>query len=662
MLLAAIAAISSLIWLFVILALRIEMVSYPFDLIIATICFAAYWFKRYLHILAESQKLTLKLKKADKQKDDFLVTVAHELRNPLHGILNISQSVADREQDTLGKSSTQDLNLLVTIGRRMSFMLNDLLDLARLKEKRIVLQPANVSIHSVTATVIDMLQFMTEGKPIQLSNRIPRSFPLVIADENRLIQILFNLLHNAVKYSHAGEVTVQASFKNGWANISVIDTGIGMDAEVLERAFEQYEQASHGMTSFGGGFGLGLSICKELVEMHGGTLKASSKPNQGSIFTFTLKLAAPSIQQEVATTAHIGYEPSSDKKSLMLESSYSQDAITSDTSPPDRIRLLAVDDDPVNLKVLESIFANEPYEVFTTTSSMQALAMLDSRDWDLIISDVMMPNMSGYELTSRIRERFSVAELPILLLTACNRDEDIEAGFRAGANDYVIKPMKSTELKSRVKSLTKLKRSINERLRMEAAWLQAQIKPHFILNTFTAIAELSKVDMDRMDTLVEELNNYIRLSIDFQNSDQATSLEHELTLVHSYLYIQKERFGDRLQVIWEVDDDIQIDIPPLTIQPLVENAVIHGILNRSAGGEVRIRVTEHDHYVEVCVSDNGAGIDEVTIKHILDRQLDKRTGIGLHNTDRRLKQFYGSGLKIESTLGEGTTVSFTITK
>ncbi|AZK47290.1 response regulator [Paenibacillus lentus] len=656
LLLAAIAAISSLIWLFILYALRIEMMSYPFDLIIATICFAAFWFKRYFQVLDDSQKLTRKLQRADKHKDDFLTTVAHELRNPLHGILNILQSVSEREKETLGHKSTKDLELLMMVGQRMSFMLNDLLDLGRLKENRIKLQPTPVSIHSLTATVINMLQFMTEGKPIRFSNRIPNNFPYVMADENRLIQILVNLLHNSIKYSYAGEVSIHASVEKEWAKVSVVDSGIGMEPEVLERIFEPYEQAVQGISALGGGFGLGLNICKQLVELHGGTMTARSKSNEGSVFTFTLKLA---------DTSKLTFEPVTSPYSYVFPTSPSEADLETSAMREranDRIRLLAVDDDSVNLKVLESIFASESYEVITATSGQEALLKLGGCDFDLVISDVMMPNMSGYELTSRIRERYSLSELPVLLLTAYNRDEDIEAGFRVGANDYVTKPMKATELKSRVLSLTKLKRSVNERLRIEAAWLQAQIKPHFILNTFTAIAELSRVDMERMDALVEELDNFIRLSIDFQNSDQAASLEHELSLVQSYLYIQKERFGDRLQVIWEVDNSIQIEIPPLTIQPLVENAVIHGVLDRLAGGEVRICIKQSEHEVEVRISDNGKGMEDERLQHILERQVDNRTGIGLHNTDRRLKQLYGSGFKIDSKPGEGTTVSFSIKK
>ncbi|WP_239615550.1 hybrid sensor histidine kinase/response regulator [Cohnella mopanensis] len=661
LLLAAIAAINSLIWLVILNAFSIEMISYPFDLIIAMICFSAFWFKRFSRLSEESRQLADTLQQADKKKDDFLSTVAHELRNPLHGIINISQSVSEREQDKLGVNSVNDLQMLVQVGRRMSYILNDLLDMARLKENRISLNLTDISVHGVASSVIDMLRFMTEGKPIQLINRIPAGFPLVHADEYRLNQILFNLLHNAVKYSNAGEVAVEAEVQAGWASVSVTDTGIGMDTDMLGKAFEPYEQASTEEASLRGGFGLGLSICKQLVEMHGGTLTVRSKPNEGSVFTFTLKLIANGTIEELAA-------PLIAATAIVSEGDSAVDNLTTvyveqfNTPSSDRIRLLAVDDDPINLNVLRTIFAEEAYEVVTAINGDEALALLKSGRWDLIISDVTMPIMSGYELTARIRERFSITELPILLLTASNQDRDIEAGFLSGANDYVTKPVNATELKIRVRSLTNLKRSVNERLRMEAAILQAQIKPHFMINTFNSVSALSKIDTAKMDKLVQELTNYFRLGIDFQNTDQSMPLDRELNLIRSYLYIQKERFEERLQAVLEVDADVNIHIPPLTIQPLVENAVTHGVLKRNAGGEVRIRITDLGRSVEICVSDNGVGIEEERVKNILDRQSTGRSGIGLLNTDRRLKQFSGSGLRVESKLGSGTSVSFIVAK
>ncbi|WP_235872288.1 hybrid sensor histidine kinase/response regulator [Siminovitchia acidinfaciens] len=659
LLLAAVASIGSLIWLLINEALQIEMVSYPFDLLIAMVCFATYWFKQYFRVLDESQDLAIELQEADKQKDNFLATVAHEMRNPLHGMINISQSVLDREERMIKEKSVKDLELLITVGQRMSYQLNDLLDLTRLKEKRVSIQPTDVSLHSAAEAVMDMLRYMTEDRPIRLINRIPNNFPYVCADENRLIQILFNLIHNAVKYTNEGEISVQASIQDGFARISVRDTGIGMDEEFLGTIFEPYEQSSYGIASTDSGFGLGLSICKQLVKLHGGTLEVTSKPDNGSVFTFSLKLSVNSTQLEAAASKSKENETEEIAAAEMLVRKSVEKKEPSSSNP---VRLLAVDDDPVNLKVLESIFSDSSYEVFSATSGQGALSVLNTREWDVIIADVMMPHMSGYELTRKIREHFSLSELPVLLLTARSHPEDIVAGFIAGANDYVTKPIEGLELKTRINTLVNLKQSISERLRMEAAWLQAQIQPHFLYNTLNTIASLSEIDINRMTDLLAEFGNYLRKSFDPKNLLRAIPLNHELELLNSYLFIEKERFGDRLNIVWQVDEAISIEIPPLSIQPLVENAIRHGVLKRIEGGTVVIRIIDKGNEVEIAVIDDGIGMDAEISSQILTVQPMNKKSIGLYNTNRRLQQMYGNGLKIFSNPSQGTTVIFSIPK
>ena len=167
-------------------------------------------------------------------------------------------------------------------------------------------------------------------------------------------------------------------------------------------------------------------------------------------------------------------------------------------------------------------------------------------------------------------------------------------GFLAGANDYVKKPADAWELKARVRSLLQLKTSFEERLRMESAWLQSQIRPHFLYNTLNSIAALAAIDIEKMLTLLYEFSNYLRLSFDFKNASPLVDLEHELSLVRSYIYIEQERFGDRIKVEWEVDEGISIRVPPLSIQPLVENAVKHGLMSRSRGGTVSIVIRRQE--------------------------------------------------------------------
>lgn len=304
----------------------------------------------------------------------------------------------------------------------------------------------------------------------------------------------------------------------------------------------------------------------------------------------------------------------------------------------------------------------EEYELVTVTSSDEALTYLNKKDWDLIIVDVMLPKISGYELTRIVREQFSLSELPILLLTARNQPEDIVTGFVSGANDYVTKPIEGLELKVRINTLTNLKQSISDQLRTEAAWLQAQIQPHFLFNTLNTIVSLSEIDTTRMTNLLIEFGNYLQKSFDLKNLQRVVPLEHELELTRSYLFIEKERFGERLNIVWEIDEFIKVNIPSLSIQPLVENAIQHGILKRVQGGTIHIQILDEESHVKVAIIDDGVGMSEAQIKQVLKYKPDHTHGIGISNTNKRLIKMFGKGLQISSNPDQGTSVSFTIPK
>lgn len=302
------------------------------------------------------------------------------------------------------------------------------------------------------------------------------------------------------------------------------------------------------------------------------------------------------------------------------------------------------------------------YNISTASSGLEALALIDTDKWDLVISDVMMPNMSGYELTKKIREQFTIYELPIILLTARHQSKDIYAGFLAGANDYVSKPMDKLELQARVKALTHLKQSIDKQLQMEAAWLQAQIQPHFLFNTLNTIASLAEVDSTRMADLLTEFGNYLQRSFSVEQTALEVPIHDELELVNSYLFIQKQRFGNRLHIKKHIDDQLNFNVPPLSIQTLVENAIKHGALKRIENGMVFIRIREHNTYYSIEIVDNGKGMNENQMAELFKKKRYQTSGIGIANTERRLKQLYGEGLSITSEPGEGTTITFQIPK
>lgn len=633
---------------------------YPVDFIVVSIAFACYWMKLYFRNLHRAGQLAAELQKADKQKNDFLANTSHELRNPLHGMINIAQSVL--EQETFSPKGKERLKLLVTVGKRMSLLLNDLLDLERMQDKGLRLRAEPVQVQAAVDGVIDMMKFMMDEKSIELRNEVPDSFPPVLADENRLVQILFNLLHNAVKFTVHGHIAIRGSVHGNFAVLEVEDTGIGMDEQTLQRIFQPYEQANSDLSAMGG-LGLGLSIGKQLAELHGGSLEAESEPGKGSIFRLALPLASESDRPSTPPSD----EPAGRKLPLKREpAEESPDAnppVTAGDSKTRKPRVLIVDDDPINLHILKGMLHERQYHISAVQSAHAAMKLLDDSEWDLVVTDVMMPQMSGYALTREIRRRFSMSELPVLLLTARNHPEDIKAGFQAGANDYVTKPADGLELQYRVRALTELKHSTEERFRLEAAFLQAQVQPHFLFNTLNSIAALSEMDKERMQAMLTVFGKYLRASFDFRNSERLVPLEHELKLVKAYLFIEQERFDERLRIQWEVPEALlSTPLPPLSIQTLVENGVRHGLMKRRQGGTLRIAAVDCGAYVEIQVSDDGIGMDEKILQQVLQDLPVGSGGIGLRNTNRRLRQIYGTGLDIQSAVGQGTKITFKIRK
>jgi sensor histidine kinase YesM len=205
-----------------------------------------------------------------------------------------------------------------------------------------------------------------------------------------------------------------------------------------------------------------------------------------------------------------------------------------------------------------------------------------------------------------------------------------------------------------------MKMSLKERLRLEAAYLQAQIHPHFLFNALNSIMALSEIDTEKMRRLGDAFTSFLRISFNFLNTGEQVELAHELMLIKEYLYIEQARFEDRLAVVWEIEPNISVQLPPLSIQPLVENAVKHGILSLRKGGTVYIRISRKDSHTLVEVKDNGKGMEPDEVAQYLNPTAKGKGGIGITNTNRRLIQLYGQGLSIVSKPNEGTSVSFII--
>src|SRR5699024_10035291 len=372
-LLAFIILVDELVWTVYWRETGISVIYYPFHIVITACLFSNILFLDYIKVNAETKKLADNLQAINKQKDQFLAQTSHEFKNPLNGILNMTQSVLDREKPLMKDRSIRELKTIMTVGRRMSILVNDLIDLVSLEEGKPRLNIRPVSLPSVLTDVIHLVKFLADSICISLHNKIHEDFLFVYADENRLAQIIFNLLHNAIKYTDYGEITIHAEIKSDKAYISIIDTGKGIDSQTQRKLFDIYERGTDEIS----GFGLGLGITKQLVELHGGEIVFSSKVGRGSTFTFSLDIDRMMDQ------------PANEKESyeeIIINTNFDRGYVEAENTNHQLPRILLVDDDPVNLQVFRTILDERYYDLQAVMNGEQALQELKNGQWNLVIS------------------------------------------------------------------------------------------------------------------------------------------------------------------------------------------------------------------------------------------------------------------------------------
>ncbi|MDY7020326.1 MAG: ATP-binding protein, partial [Cyanobacteriota bacterium] len=334
-----------------------------------------------------------------------------------------------------------------------------------------------IGLREITEIIFTLTQPLVRHKKLKLINDVSPDLPLVNADENRLQQILHNIVGNAIKFTDRGSVTisaqvienVQESSKPEIA-VTVTDTGIGIPEDKIDRIFESFEQADGSTARQYGGTGLGLAVTKKLVELHGGKIWVESTVDVGSRFTFTLPIAKETDAVEIdhsSVLVHrssvISLEEFVDNQNP-IEFTNSTNNFSANTLKNNQFKILIVDDDPINLQVLVNYLCLQNYAVTQASSGLEAIEILEAGYIpDLILLDVMMPRMTGYEVTRRIRETWHPHQLPIMMLTAKNQISDLVAGFEVGANDYLSKPLNKDELLARIKTHIRIKKLRTEK-------------------------------------------------------------------------------------------------------------------------------------------------------------------------------------------------------
>jgi len=393
-----------------------------------------------------------RLVKLNSLKDEFLANTSHELRTPLNGIIGLADSMLSGDYGALSDASKANLSLIVGSGRRLSSLVNDILDFTRLEKRELEIHPRSVDIEAMVSLVCRLLR----ADAHRLGNKrlvtdVPPNLAPVWVDENRFQQILFNLIGNAIKFSESeGTIRIEAEEHTAFATIRVIDNGIGIPAGKLDQIFVVFEQVDGSSERKASGTGLGLPLAKRLVELHGGEIEITSELGVGSVCSFTLPLSgADADELDIVKVSKLAQEETRVEEVALIDSQ----RVNVKSGRESTYHVLVVDDEPINLSILENYLRSGGYTVTSATSGAEALRLLeDGLEPGIVMLDVMMPKMNGYETCRQIRRNSNAVELPIILLTAKNRIEDLEAGFDSGANDYITKPFARQELLARTRT------------------------------------------------------------------------------------------------------------------------------------------------------------------------------------------------------------------
>jgi len=416
--------------------------------------------------MSEPQETADDLKQQLLSRTRFYQEATHELRTPLQGIIAVVESLLSGKRGPLNDDQVERLELVRRAARGMSELASDLLELERLGPGGAELERVKFDARPLVRNILPLARSLLEGDQVRLLHHLEEPLPLVLGDVKMVQQVLMNLLSNAITFTSAGHVRLSVRRFGRFVRFEVEDTGIGIPPGERQAIFEQFHRMGGLVAPGYEGTGLGLSISKRIVERHQGEIGVESEPGRGSTFWFTIPSAEsgpdggePEAPAATARESPGGTEP---------DETRAADDLTHDTrflsaARGEQERILVVDDTPINLALLRDLLEDANYRVLTAAHGPEGLELLAREPVDLVITDLWMPGMSGFDLVRKIRGSERHARLPLMILSARRHQHDIIYGLNLGADDYIPKPFLPEELLARVKGLLRVQ-SVNQQL------------------------------------------------------------------------------------------------------------------------------------------------------------------------------------------------------